>query len=252
MRLNEVEGFENKDIIMAKFTNSQWVEDFLNGNIFMNNFNHFIEQEKRTKEKGQGDSYEAALVTEAQEIRIYDENNNLMATSKRGTMIERYDDVKKVPLFCMALFNSKDFEVLEICDKSIKFKIALPPEDKEELRKAFKSDSVILTFSPGIFVKRVKGALLPIDANLLCGSVKYVDYSIMDKKRRESFNEMRPEFLFTKHFSLDYQREYRFVLPGIRSEGPYTKNVGDLRDLCNVISTDDFLERTFIEMNFRD
>jgi hypothetical protein len=74
----------------------------------------------------------------------------------------------------------------------------------------------------------------------------------MDKKRRESFNEMRPEFLFTKHFSLEYQREYRFVLPGIRSEGPYIKNVGDLRDLFNVITIDDFLERTFIEMNFRD
>lgn len=81
MRLNEVEGLETNDIIMAKFIKSEWVEDFLSGNLYMNNFDHFIEQEKNTKEKGQGDSYEAALVTEARDIRIYDKNGNLIATS---------------------------------------------------------------------------------------------------------------------------------------------------------------------------
>ena len=252
MRLSEVEGFENENIIMAKFTDSQWVEGFLDGNLYMNNFNHFIEQEKRTKEKGQGDSYEGALVTEAQNIRIYDKNNNLIGTSKSGMLVERYADVKFVPLFCMALFNSKDFEVIEVCDKSIKFKLDISLEDKNKIRNAFKSDSVLLTVSPDVFVKRAKEALLSIDANLLCGPVKYVDYSIMDSKRRDSFNAMRPDFLFTKHSSLGYQREYRFVLPGIKSEIPYTKNIGDLRDIFNVMLIDDFLDRSYIEMNFSD
>lgn len=252
MRLNEVDGLENKDIIMAKFTNSEWAEDFLNGNLYMNNFNHFIEQEKRTKEKGQGDSFEAALVTEATNIRIYDKHNNVIAISKSGRMIERYENIKYVPLFCMALFNSRDFEVIDVSDKSVKFMIDISSEDKENIRNAFIADSVLLTFSPGVFIQRVKEALLPINANLLCGPVKYVDYSIMDTKRKENFDEMRPEFLFTKHFSLKYQREYRFVLPGIKTETPYVKNIGDLRDLFSLISIDDFLERSHIEMTFRD
>jgi hypothetical protein len=42
MRLNEIEGFEERDLILAKFTKSEWVEDFLNGKLFMNNFNNFM------------------------------------------------------------------------------------------------------------------------------------------------------------------------------------------------------------------
>jgi len=74
----------------------------------------------------------------------------------------------------------------------------------------------------------------------------------MDAKRREDFDEMRPMFLFDKHFSLEYQREYRFVLPGVRSEGPYIKNIGDLRDLFHMLSIDDFLDNSYIEMNFKN
>jgi hypothetical protein len=252
VRLNKVDGIEDKDIIMAKFTNSQWTEDFLNGNLYMNNFNHFIEQEKRTKEKGQGDSFEAALVTEIQNIKLHDGNNNVFATSKSGRVIERYSNVKHIPLFCMALFNSKDFEVLDVSDKSVKFMIDIAPEEKDAIRKAFKSDTVLFTFSPEVFVQRVIESLLPIDPNLLYGSVKYVDYSIMDAERRKNFDEMTPEFLFTKHLSLQYQREYRFVLPGIKSTGPYIQNIGDLRDLFSVVSTDDFLENSYIELTRRE
>jgi hypothetical protein len=251
MRLNEVEGFEVKDLILAKFTKSEFVEDFLNGNLFMNNFNHFIEQEKRTKEKGQGDSFEAALVTEAQEIRVYDQDSNLIATSKSGNMIERYEDVKQVPLYCMALFDSKDFLVIEQTEDSISFKLDILDEDKEKLKLVFQADKVILTFSPGVFVKRVKDTMMQTDPNFLCGSVKYVDYSVMDNQRRKNFDEMRPEFLFTKHRSLEYQREYRFILPGIRSSTPYVCNIGDLRNLFNVITVDQFLDECIIQMNFK-
>ena len=251
MRLNEIEGFEERDLILAKFTKSEWVEDFLNGNLFMNNFNNFIEQEKRTKEKGQGDSYEAALVTEAQGIRIYDQDNNLIATSKSGHMIERYEDVKLVPLYCMALFDSTNFVVVEQNENSISFKLDILDEEKVRLKSVFQADKVILSFSPGVFVKRVKDKLMEIDSNFLCGSVKYVDYSTMDYQRRKNFDEMRPEFLFTKHYSLAYQREYRFVLPSIRSAEPSIYNIGDLRDLFNVVTIDQFLDECIIQMNFK-
>jgi len=132
MRLNNVEGFESKDIIMAKFTESQWAEDFLNGDLYMNNFNHFIEQEKRTKEKGQGDSYEAALVTEVQNIKIYNNDDKLIATGEGGTIIERYVEVKQVPLFCTALFKPSDFKVMDINDKKVKFMLDIPLEEKEK------------------------------------------------------------------------------------------------------------------------
>lgn len=251
MRLNEVEGLEHIDLIMAKFTNSQWTDDFLNGNLYMNNFNHFIEQEKRTKEKGQGDSFEGGLITEARDIKIYDQDNNLIMTSAKGTVTERYDAVKHIPLYSMALFNSTDFKVMNIEGNRVRFMLDIPPEDKENIRNAFKSDSVLLTFSPSVFVQRVKESLLPVDENLLCGPVKYVDYSVMDAKRRQDFDEMRPDFLFTKHHSLEYQREYRFVLPGIRSEGPYTRNIGDLRDLFTAVSIDMFLDQSYIELELR-
>lgn len=60
--MNEVEGFE-RHYLYSKFVNSEYVDDLLDGNLFMSPPRCFIEQEKREKIRGQGDKYEGAHVS---------------------------------------------------------------------------------------------------------------------------------------------------------------------------------------------
>jgi hypothetical protein len=250
VRLNEVDGFDIKDLIMAKFTDSKWVQDFLDGKIYMNNFNHFIEQEKKTKEKGQGDSYEAAHVIEFKNAKFYDQDGNLLITAKSGNLVERYKGIKEVPLFCTALFNARDFKVLEQGEDSISCKLDITEEEKLEFINVFKSDVVALTFSPGVFVRRFIGKTKTKDPDLQYGSVDYVDFSIMDKKRKEAFDAGTFDFLFHKHHSLDYQREYRFIMPNISSKDPYVHEIGKIDDLFNVLTVEQFFDG-MIQLSFK-
>lgn len=252
MRLNEVEGFETDAFILAKFTLNEYVDDFINGNLFMNNFNHFINQEKESKHKGQGDSFEAALVTEVKNIRIIEsETNQIIATANNGNLIERYDYFRKTPLYCLALFATKDFKVLEHSEESIKFKLDIPEEDKAKFRNDFGSDTVAFTFNPEVFVERLITKDKEINGDLRYGMVNYTDYSIMESARRKAFEEGKADFLFTKHNSLSYQREFRIILPQLQSDKPFIFNIGNLGDIFSKVTIDQFLDECYIEMQFK-
>ncbi|QHQ56270.1 hypothetical protein [Bacillus velezensis] len=58
--------------LFVKFTKDEYVNDILDGKLYMKNFKHFIDLEKKEKIKGQGDKFEAAFVTRAVDLRIID------------------------------------------------------------------------------------------------------------------------------------------------------------------------------------
>lgn len=58
--------------LFVKFTKEEYVNDILDGNLYMNNFKYFIDLEKKKRIKGQGDKFEAAFVTRAVDLRIID------------------------------------------------------------------------------------------------------------------------------------------------------------------------------------
>ncbi|MFS0576321.1 hypothetical protein AB1K83_11845 [Sporosarcina sp. 179-K 3D1 HS] len=251
MRLSEIKGFEVKHFLMAKFTSKEWVHSFLEGIIYMNNFKHFIDQEKASKVKGQGDAYEGAHVLEVSDIKIYDQQNRLVGTAELGNLIERYEGVNRIPMFCVANFSTRDFVVLEQTEDRIRIKLEIPSEDVLRIKEVFNADTVALTLSPHIFIERFKKAAEKSDMGLAYGMVDYADYRILSDARRASFDEGEVDFLFTKHDSLAYQKEFRFILTNVETEVPITVNVGNLKDIFIQMNIDDFLTGTFLDMNIK-
>lgn len=251
MRLNELEDFNTEHFAMVKFTSKEWVNSFLDGDIYMNNFKHFIDQEKTSKIKGQGDAYEGAHVLEFSNAKLYDKNNNLIATAKFANLIERYIDVNKLPMFCVANFSAKDFVVLEHAEDYIIVKLVIPSEDIEKIKETFKADTVAVTLMPHHFMKRFSNVAEESNLGLSCGMVEYADYKILDTERKKSFDEGNVDFLFTKHNSLSYQKEFRFILTNVKSEEPYTLKLGDLRDLFIELDADAFLNGITLRINFK-
>lgn len=252
MRLSEIEGLDVKHLIMAKFTSKEWVRSFIEGNIYMNNFKYFIDQEKQTRVKGQGDSYEGAHVIEFANAKIYDEKGNLVGTAEMGNVVERYEVVNRLPMFCVANFGAEDFKVLEQGEDFIKIQLDIPNEHIKKIKEVFQSDTVALTFSPHEFMKRFETKAKKEVMGLAYGMVTYADYKMQDEVRKESFDNGGVDVLFTKHNSLDYQKEFRFVLTKVETDAPITLSIGSLEDIFHIMDVDDFLTGTFIELKFRD
>lgn len=250
MRLSEIEGFDIKHFLMAKFTSKEWVSSFLEGNIYMNNFKHFIDQEKSSKVKGQGDAFEGAHVIEFSNAKIYTQDNVLVGTAAMGNLIERYEAVNQIPMFCLANFSTNDFVVLEQTEDRIRVQLDIPSEDISKIKEIFNSDTVAITLSPYVFMERFKKAIDEDDSGLVYGIVEYADFKVLNEARKSSFNDGEVDFLFTKHDSLSYQKEFRFVLTNIETEDYVIKNIGNLSDIFVQINVDDFLTGTYLELKF--
>lgn len=241
MRLSEIESFDAPQLIMVKFTSKDWIDSFLDGSIYMNNFKHFIDQEESSKLKGQGDAYEGAHVLEIISAKLYDQENRLLATASSGSLVERHEIIKNIPMFCMASFGADDFIVLEHGEDYINLKLDIPAEDIKKIKETFKTDTVAVTVNPHAFIRHFDTVAKKKDLGLCRGMVDYCDYKILDTTRKKSFDEGEVDVLFTKHNSLSYQKEYRFVLTNVQSEKPYTIELGDLRSMFAKMDTDTFL-----------
>lgn len=251
MKLNEVKGFENWDFMLVKFTKNQHAQDFLDGKLYMNNFNHFIKQEKESKHKGQGDSYEAAHVMKVEKVKIIEEGTGLLlGEAESGHLIERYDYFKKTPLFCLTLIKSKDLEVVEKTDSELTVKIGLSEEDKKKFKEDFQSDTAIFTLNHSEFTKRLRESAEKLETSIRFNNVEYVDYSVLDRTRKEKFDKGSLDFLFNKHHELEYQREFRIVLPEIRAEKNYSFNIGNVEDIFYVMDIDKFFEDIQIQISY--
>jgi hypothetical protein len=248
MKFNEIIGFEKKDMMLVKFTKSEYVQDLLDGNLYMNNFNHFVEQEKNTKHKGQGDSYEGAYVTTFDSVDIYIEDD-LVGSAESGSLFIRNQYANKIPLFSMSLLTSRDFEVIEEKESSVILKLGFIKEDIQRIKDDFRCDKVVFTFQYNEFLKRLQEASNKISMKCMYDFVQYVDFSILDKKRKERFDQGHLDFLFHKHHSLKHQREFRVILPDIQVEQNYSFRVGDLNEIFYVMDIDDFFSGMKLQLN---
>lgn len=234
-----MEGFNNLQFLV-KFTTKEWVGKFLDGSIHMNNFKHFIDQEKNSNIKGQGDDFEGAHVVEVKKINIYYQEDRLFATSTLGNMVERYERVNKIPMFCISSFNADDFVIIKQDEEYIYIKLDIPTDDIKKIKEVFKSDTVAVTNDPNSFIKQFKEEVDKEFSGLEYRMVDYVDYKVLNKSRKNRFDKGELDILFTKHDSLSYQKEFRFILSNIQSEGSKTVEIGNLRSIFAEMDFDYF------------
>lgn len=113
-RLNSVKGFEDVSM-MVKFLDNKYVEDLLNGKLYMNNFKYFIELEERLKKKGQGDKLEGAFVINTNNHTMLDKSTGTKTSLKgKGQFVYRNEFVNEILLFCLTHFTSNDFLITEV------------------------------------------------------------------------------------------------------------------------------------------
>lgn len=228
---------------MAKFLKELYLNDLLEGNLYMNNFQYFIELEKQTKVKGQGDKREAGHVFRATSIRLIDpETNQVIATGNVGEVIERYTGVEKIPVFCLTKFRYREFEIIEVKDGSVVAKLAIPPKDQKNYIETFGEKAVIL---PHYFLERLEEKNNDERLGLAYGEVQYHDYDVISSERIRLFDEKSLQFFFWKDNFFSNQREFRIVLTQKLVDEPFKLNIGSLVEGAIVVDSEKLFEAEF-------
>jgi hypothetical protein len=248
-RLSEVMGFENIGMYV-KFLKKDFLEDLLIGSIYMKNFDFYIQLEKRTKEKGQGDKLEIAHVVRGNKITLIDPKTDMViATASTGEMVERYTGMERMPVFCLTHFHANDFLITKFEDGIITAKIDIPIEDQQLFEKTFGDTAVILTNE---FTDKMITKSKELSLEVAIGDVQYQDYSFFSTERKKQFDEKSINLLFWKDNFFKNQREARFILTNQSVEDNFRLEIGEIRDKSKVTSTKELFTVSEFEFVFNN
>ncbi|MCA1026590.1 hypothetical protein LCM23_10830 [Cytobacillus kochii] len=248
-RLSEIERCKGARFLV-KFVNQEYLGILLDGNLYMNTLGHFIEQEKRTMIRGQGDKYEGAHVFGVYNVKIIDpRNNQVIATANTGTLEERYEGVKEIPVFCFTAFSAKDFKVIEEKEDSVSFVLDIDIKEKNKILENFGDKAVLL---PSNFINLIEEEADSQGLEYIIRSVQYNDYSIINSDRKKKFEEKSVEIIMWKDNFFDYQREVRFAILNQPSQVPTEFNMKSIREQSVVMEAEKFLHDYYVEIKFRN
>lgn len=240
-RLSDIKGYENTGQLV-KFLKQEYLENLLNGKIYMNNFKYFIDLELKEKIKGQGDKLEIGHVIRGTDGYIMDtETNTTFGTVRNVESVERYVEMDKMPVFCVAEFTSEDYLVINEDEDKVTAKIDLPLEDQKYFEKNFGEIAVAL---PNDFMPKFYQATQE-SQRLAIGKVDYINYNFYSLKRKKEFDEMSINILFWKDEFFNKQREVRFILTNELVDSDYTLEIGDIREKAIVTNTKSFFKEEF-------
>ena len=233
-----------KKYLFFKFQSRDRLESLQQGHIYMKNLRYFIEQEKESGIKGQGDIHEARMFS-LQDINIYDKD-----TKEIVAIIPTCDNVRikgdeLTPVFCITYKDlSKHIENIDveqgICTVRIEF-------DDRMLGDFSKDDNayMLIIYKPGEFIRRVESKLLEMGHHIYHNPVDYRDTSIayIEDGQWEANNA------FCKEEYFRYQTEYRIVVD-TQVEGHLEFDIGDISDISLLLKAGNELIMTLnIEPN---
>lgn len=216
--------------VFIKFIKGEYSESFLDeGLLFMNTVEYFRKLEndqlglRADKFEGLAASYDPLKVSiEIGGIKV---NANDIV----GNIDIRYNHESETNLFCLTAIN--DYAVLS---SGMEFK-----PSKEFL--TFGDKSVVITGDNiSTFISRIKKAI-ELDKNIsfhpnqkyMCRPVEYVN-------RQDHSGIMG---IFRKYDDFAWQHEWRLAVKQNSNPGPYDKlKIGNIRDICVVYNTVDFLK----------
>lgn len=242
MEIKKLSDFDKyKDVkILVKFLKEEYLQDLLDGKLFMNKLGAFIEMEEKGESKGQGDKYEAALITRLTNGTVMlAGTDKVIGTLKKGEIIERYEDAKRVPIFCFTDMTGDNFEVISETESTITVKVNVDKEQRDKLLFDFGEKAVVL---PNDFIVRVGRKLQQQNLELAFGNVTYLDNGVGDEMRKKAFDDGNLEMFFWKDDFFKYQQEYRLAVLGELVESHFILNIGELSEKPMVMNTVDFLD----------
>ncbi len=226
VKLNEV-GFKEEILLMIKFTKEDYVNSIVNGNLYMNNIKYFVDLENRTGIKGQGDKYEAGNVISDVEIKFYKAGTDqLIAEGYAEEIIDRSNFFDDLPIFCITAFSANDFKIIR--ETGDYYEVAFDVEESERNRMLANFGEKAILINPKLFLDKVDDFFRNDKTEYVARRVNYKNLKTNDEERIMNYRNHFLLPMFTKDKYYEYQREFRIVALGHRTENNYFANIGSL------------------------
>lgn len=234
VKLSEVRSKE-EILLMIKFTKEDYVNSIVNGNLYMNNIKYFVDLENRTGIKGQGDKYEASNVISDVEIKFYKAGTDqLIAEGHAEEIIDRSSFFDDLPIFCITAFSTNDFKIIR--ETRDYYEVAFDVEELERNRMLANFGEKAILINPKLFLDKIDGFFKNGKTEYVAGKVNYKNLKINDKERIMNYRNHVLLPMFTKDKYYEYQREFRIVALGKRTENNYIANIGSLEKIAFFIT----------------
>ncbi|SIS52102.1 hypothetical protein SAMN05421687_107122 [Salimicrobium flavidum] len=111
--------------------------------------------------------------------------------------------------------------------------------------KDFGDKAVIL---PEDFVQKVVKKAEGAGNAAFIKEVQYIDYDVVDEKRKRSFDNQEIDFFFWKDKNFKSQREVRIILPGQLVENHLKYYVPELDGGSNIVDTENLFNKLMISI----
>ena len=239
--------YEELMFLFIKFGEEKWhLEDLEKGNVRFNPANTFIEQEKKTGEKGIGDKQEASMVFPLTKYYFQDPDTDewlpaLEASST--TLTPNY--LANTPIFCLYIIRGDSLEVINEEEDCYHVKVVISEEDKVLLYEDFPTYEHALLIDATSFVRRFTEKMQEKNMEFANAIVRYDDYSKHNHERFKSYkNKHGIGPLFWKNQDFKQQKEYRFVLDDQITDVS-VHDVGDFSDYCSHITREQLFDEGF-------
>lgn len=240
MLRKEFEELKGKGWMLAKISNNQErLKSFVAGEVYMNPLSYYINLEKETGIKGQGDKLEASQYFKDVTMTFKNPETGETIPFLEGSEFTIHSPERtKTPVFCMMSIDLEVLEVFKETDEYIEFVVSLPKEKIEQIIKEFGEFAVIVPLKE--FKEKLDRVIEEKGGFPISGKVNYQDYSKNYKDRIQNYSDLEhPLLCFDKCDSFKHQNEYRFLMEGISSEKGISLNVGDLSDIARELTTKD-------------
>ena len=212
--------------VIIKILKKEFVDDLLDGKLYMNNLKYFVDLEKNTGQRGVGDIREASLVNiRKHELFIqYDSGEEIKIDLKPAPGIVYNKEALFHPVFCAV---GKIFSLEYKDNNKYVGNISLPEETlKDFISNEAGEYKAVVIFNYIDFLERINNKKIPAKT----GFIKYRDMkfpNIIDGK-------LCSDDTYTKDLRFRNQSEYRIEL-FIHSEEAYVLDIGDIRKLSFVM-----------------
>ncbi len=217
--------FEDDEIFsLIKFTD--YADDLLKGDLFMNNSNTFV-QEGKEGSVGRGDREEVANILIKPNIQVY-KNGEFFLDAQADKLIEQKNENLYTPIYSMFAVTGKDLIIESEDEEKVVAKINLKNLDVDKFLQEFSYTEAVLTI-PSLFIEAMEKTFEEKRYNWERGLVNYVNFN--SNIENEYIDSSRNNELFFRKDSLfAHQREYRIVLLNKDIQDVQPVNIGDISD----------------------
>lgn len=224
----------DNQIHLVKFIQKQYLNDFLNGSLFMNNGEYFNEMEKEHG-KGIGDKNDSNYVfSKNTEIILKYENKEIKIPCDNPLLKLGYE---KFPMFCMFCLDDRNINKSYIENNELHQIYHLDLDIKSKIKNDFNSYDymAVIILDNAKFCNRIKLSIEENQYEYAMDIINYVDYD----KDKYSIKEFNPSYFKENLFS--HQQEWRLQIQE-NLKCPYVLNIGEIKDIVKILTLDEFLD----------